>query len=170
MKIVVYGKPNCPWCDKAKTALDTNGFDYIYINIESNGFDKNKLVTQIAPGAKTVPVVMINDGFVGGYDQLENWITLWREDVKSLHAYLRGGLTVSVEFTKADGTTRVMRATTNPNKIPVSKRVTKTSELRGSLIIEPKPKDETLFVVFDLDKNDWRSFKAQRVLSVVGLS
>jgi hypothetical protein len=64
-----------------------------------------------------------------------------------------------VTFEKADGTPRIMKCTTNPDVVPWPDNpvedvsVTKTE----------KVKDENHFVVWDLEKEGWRSFKWERV-------
>lgn len=65
---------------------------------------------------------------------------------------------VSVRFTKADDSTRLMKCTTNMEKIPEDKHPTGTSKIADSR------HDPHLFKVFDLDKNDWRAFREERVI------
>lgn len=77
LKIKIYGKENCPWCEKAKELLDKRDIPYDYINIsDKENFSDNdlkKLVVEIAPGAKTVPIVLINDRWIGGYSELKEY-------------------------------------------------------------------------------------------------
>ena len=61
--------------------------------------------------------------------------------------------TVNVTFTKADGSRREMRATTNQALF--------TYEPRGSEIPEPAG----VIRVWDLDSNGWRSIREDRVIS-----
>ena len=60
---------------------------------------------------------------------------------------------VNVTFTKADGTRREMRATTNQNLF--------TYESKGTGVPEP----QGVIRVWDLDKNEWRSIREDRVIS-----
>lgn len=62
---------------------------------------------------------------------------------------LAGGV-VTVTFKKANGTTRVMKCTTSPTVIPVPITNTNTD----------------VVTVFDVDVNDWRSFRMDRVEEV----
>lgn len=62
-----------------------------------------------------------------------------------------------VTFIKKDGTERVMRCTTNLNNVPSEKHPKGTGT--GST--------ETVKKVFDLDKQEWRSFRVDSVISVV---
>mgnify|MGYP006289018663 CR=1 FL=1 len=74
--------------------------------------------------------------------------------------YLRETLrnnVVSLVFTKKNGEQRVMKCTLIPEKISATIR---TDE-------ENKPLTEiSSVVVWDLEKNEWRSFKVERVTSV----
>lgn len=60
-----------------------------------------------------------------------------------------------ITFTKADGTERVMRCTLNEDQIPLNK-IPKDSS---------RPSSETTQRVFDLDLQEWRSFKWENVKS-----
>lgn len=65
---------------------------------------------------------------------------------------------VEVIFKKADGSTREMRCTTDMDRIPEDKQPAGTSKVADSR------HDPKLFKVFDLDKQDWRSFREERVV------
>ena len=60
---------------------------------------------------------------------------------------------VNVTFTKADGSRREMRATTNEGLF--------TYESRGGDTAEP----QGVIRVWDLDKNEWRSIREDRVIT-----
>jgi hypothetical protein len=70
--------------------------------------------------------------------------------------YLKNGETITVTFTKKDGTERVMHCTRNMAAIPEDKHP------KGS----GKEKAAHLIVAFDLKKGEWRSFGEESVLSV----
>jgi len=70
--------------------------------------------------------------------------------------YLKNGETITVTFTKKDGTERVMLCTRNMAAIPEDKHP------KG----EGKTKAAHLIVAFDLEKGEWRSFGEESVLSV----
>jgi hypothetical protein len=76
----------------------------------------------------------------------------WRDGLKARLA--QGDATVS--FTKLNGQERVMRCTLQEGVIPpYSEKGTKTKP----------PSGETL-AVWDLDKNEWRAFRYDRITSV----
>lgn len=63
---------------------------------------------------------------------------------------------VFVSFTKKDGTLREMRCTLNEEIVPKYEKTTET---------ERKKSDEVM-AVFDLDKNEWRSFRFDSVKQI----
>ena len=66
---------------------------------------------------------------------------------------------IVVTFEKADGTSRIMKCTTNPTIVPWPDNP--VEDVSVSKI--EKVKDENHFVVWDLEKEGWRSFKWERV-------
>lgn len=72
----------------------------------------------------------------------------------------------TVKFTKVDGTERVMHCTTAPYLIPDDKApVNLLAEYDDPLNV-PKPLNEKVLRVFDLDVNDWRSFRVASLKEV----
>ena len=70
MKITIYSKPNCIYCDKSKALL--KGLDLSY---EEKMFGKDykspeELYEAVGKQVRTMPQIMINDVLVGGYNQL----------------------------------------------------------------------------------------------------
>lgn len=78
------------------------------------------------------------------------------DEFETLGEALAAGPT-TIEFTKVDGTRRIMRATTNVDFIPEDKHPS------GSTTA--KYKDPNHKRVFDLDKNEWRSYRANNLLN-----
>lgn len=75
---------------------------------------------------------------------------------------------VEVEFVKSDGTLRVMRCTTDPDKLPVATTNATTGPVDG-IVTESKPRkqpDVHSIRVFDLDQQAWRSFRFDRLKRV----
>jgi hypothetical protein len=73
---------------------------------------------------------------------------------------------VSVEFTKADGTVREMRCTLNPDKLPPPPVPTGPVDGIVKESKQRKAPDPESIRVFDLDKNEWRSFRFDRLQKV----
>jgi hypothetical protein len=74
---------------------------------------------------------------------------------------------VKVEFLKADGTLREMRCTLNPDKLPPPPVVTGPVDgiVKESKKTRKEPDPHSLRV-FDLDKNEWRSFRFDRLQKI----
>lgn len=83
------------------------------------------------------------------------------EEQETFREWLKGLLRTSdveVEFLKKDGTTRVMNCTLNSEKtLPYEKKTDRT-----------KTVNEEVCPVFDLDKQEWRSFRFDAVVSIKG--
>jgi len=73
---------------------------------------------------------------------------------------------VTVEFTKADGTVREMRCTLNPDKLPPVPAPTGPVDGIVKESKQRKAPDPESIRVFDLDKNEWRSFRFDRLKKV----
>jgi len=69
MKAVVWSKPACPFCTKAKNLLKNKGIEYKEKNI-AEGYNIQDLL-ELVPNAKTMPQIWLDGEHLGGYDQLE---------------------------------------------------------------------------------------------------
>lgn len=70
--IEIYGKPMCPFCEKAKALCETRGLDYTYKSLGTD-YTKEELLEWF-PGARTVPQIRINNENIGGYDKLGTYL------------------------------------------------------------------------------------------------
>ena len=72
MKVVIYGKPNCPWCDRAKELVKTKpGIECEYIDITVAGINGPKLSELCGVTVSTVPQIFINGVYnPGGFQGL----------------------------------------------------------------------------------------------------
>ena len=68
--ILVYSTSWCPSCLMVKRLLEEKNISYKEINIEKEGWDREKL--QKITGAMTVPQIVINDKCIGGFEALMN--------------------------------------------------------------------------------------------------
>ena len=73
---------------------------------------------------------------------------------------------VTVEFLKADGTVREMRCTLNPDKLPPQVPVAGPVDGIVKESKQRKAPDHESIRVFDLEKNEWRSFRFDRLQKV----
>lgn len=71
-KIEIIGKEDCVWCVQTKLLLDNKEIDYEYKTL----FDDISLteLRERVPDVKTVPVVFIDEQYIGGYQSLEAYL------------------------------------------------------------------------------------------------
>lgn len=68
MMIEIWGKPQCPFCERAKMLCETRGLNYVYKQLDVD-FTRDE-VLEMFPGAKTFPQIKVGGVKIGGYDQL----------------------------------------------------------------------------------------------------
>ena len=72
MKIVIYTQDNCIHCNSAKREFETRGWKYTSHNIKhTDNYDNLK---ELLPEVKTVPQIWIDEKYIGGYDELLEWL------------------------------------------------------------------------------------------------
>lgn len=95
--------------------------------------------------------------------ELQNWNGTWygqadeaeRAEFREwFHGVMRNER-VNVCFVKADGTDRWMHCSLHPDLIPADKLQKEEAN--------PRKRSEEAMVVWDLDKQDWRSFRYDRI-------
>jgi hypothetical protein len=67
--------------------------------------------------------------------------------------------TLSVLFKKADGSQRAMLCTLNPDYLPA------VDKKEGDEVKKAKTPSDTNIAVWDLEKNSWRSFRIDSIIS-----
>ena len=72
MKIVMYTQDLCGYCVAASEEFESRGWEYITHNIKHE--DNFKNLKELLPNVKTVPQIWINDEYIGGYDELLEWL------------------------------------------------------------------------------------------------
>lgn len=70
--ITIYGKPMCPFCDRAKQFCEQNGLNYVYKSLGTD-YTKEELL-ETFPGARTVPQIIVGENKIGGYDNLARYV------------------------------------------------------------------------------------------------
>lgn len=72
MKVTLYTKQNCSYCNQAKVLLASKNISYTELTLDSD-FTREHLL-EMFPTAATYPVVVV-DGFnIGGFSQLKYMI------------------------------------------------------------------------------------------------
>ena len=72
MKVTVWSKYNCPYCDQAKALLSQRGIRFEECKI-GDGYTKEELLEAI-PTARSVPQIIINDAVIGGFTELKKYL------------------------------------------------------------------------------------------------
>jgi glutaredoxin len=70
--IEIFGKPQCPFCDKAKAFCEMRQLEYSYKSLGTD-YTKEELLESF-PGARTVPQIRINGENIGGFDKLASYV------------------------------------------------------------------------------------------------
>ena len=72
MKVVVWSKYNCTYCDQAKSLLSSNNIEFEERKL-GDGWSKEDLF-KVAPHVRSVPQVFINETLIGGFTQLQQYL------------------------------------------------------------------------------------------------
>lgn len=68
-QVVIYTTSSCPYCTAAKNLFKNLGVSYEEINLDGNDALRAKL-SQENNGYRTVPMIFINNNFMGGFDDI----------------------------------------------------------------------------------------------------
>jgi len=67
MKVEIYSKSHCPFCDKAKKWFKDHGYEYTEHRLDNE--EQRLAFYQKVPNARSVPQIFIDDKLIGTYDQ-----------------------------------------------------------------------------------------------------
>lgn len=71
MKIEIYSKEGCTFCDQAKIVLDMGRYSYTEYKLEQD-YTKEQFIEKF--GQSTFPRILINDNLIGGFTELKQMI------------------------------------------------------------------------------------------------
>lgn len=69
MEIIIYTTTNCSYCMAAKQYFKTKGWEFKEVDLSNNPSLREELSSKFN-GWRTVPMILINGSFVGGYQDL----------------------------------------------------------------------------------------------------
>ena len=72
MSIIVYSKPSCVYCDKAKSLLKRLGYKYEE-KIVTKDLSLQELFEALGKPVRTIPQIVIDDKHIGGYNELKEY-------------------------------------------------------------------------------------------------
>jgi len=73
MNILVYSKPDCPYCVKAKQLLEGIGWSYKEL-VVGKDFTAEWFKSNLW---SSYPCVVVNDIVIGGYDNISEYVADW---------------------------------------------------------------------------------------------
>ncbi|WP_048306599.1 GrxA family glutaredoxin [Halomonas sp. PR-M31] len=79
MLTVIFGRPGCPFCVRAKELADNlanqrNDFSYRYIDIHEEGITKADMEKTIGKPVDTVPQIFVDQTHIGGYTEFDQYV------------------------------------------------------------------------------------------------
>ena len=69
MKIIVYSKPACQYCDKAKALLTRLGHNYTE-KVVTKDISLEELFKELGKPVRTIPQIVIDEKHIGGFNEL----------------------------------------------------------------------------------------------------
>ncbi len=79
MYAVIFGRPGCPYCVRAKDIAEQltdkgEGFKFRYVDIHEQGISKADLEKSAGVPVETVPQIFVDEKYVGGCTEFEAWV------------------------------------------------------------------------------------------------
>ncbi|MGK8935118.1 GrxA family glutaredoxin [Pluralibacter gergoviae] len=78
MFTVIFGRPGCPYCVRAKELAEKltrerEDFNYRYVDIHAEGISKADLQKTVGKPVETVPQIFVDQQHIGGFTDFEAW-------------------------------------------------------------------------------------------------
>lgn len=78
MFVVIFGRPACPFCVRAKQIAETlkqdrDDFNFRYVDIHAEGISKADLEKTVGKPVETVPQIFIDQMHIGGCNEFESY-------------------------------------------------------------------------------------------------
>lgn len=76
MLAVIFGRPGCPYCVRAKEIAETltearDDFKFRYVDIHAEGISKADLEKTVGKPVETVPQIFLDQNHIGGCTEFE---------------------------------------------------------------------------------------------------
>lgn len=65
--VIIYGKPDCPYCDMAVKLCEEKKFTFTYVDIFATGMTVADLQKKVGQPVRTVPQIFVGKKHIGGY-------------------------------------------------------------------------------------------------------
>ena len=86
MNVIIYSKPDCNECTKAKMLLSSKGINYRELKLNED-FTRDTLA-EMFPAVRSFPVIVVDNYNIGGYNSLQ---TMLNEQVNESRKFLTEG-------------------------------------------------------------------------------
>jgi len=73
VKVLIYTRNNCVWCDRAKNLLTINNLEYEEIDLSDDVLREN-FYKKFNHSIKTMPQIFIDDNRIGGFEALVDYL------------------------------------------------------------------------------------------------
>ena len=73
MKVLIYTRNNCVWCDRAKNLLKINNLEYEEVDL-SDDVKRENFYKKFNNSIKTMPQIFIDDNRIGGFEALVDYL------------------------------------------------------------------------------------------------
>lgn len=73
MKIEIYSKEDCSFCEKVKRACEIKNLEYTEIKMTSENI--SDLHNRVGQNVRTMPQVFVNDKYIGGHREFMKYIS-----------------------------------------------------------------------------------------------
>ena len=70
--IEIYGKAQCPFCDRAKALCEQRQLEYKYYQLDID-FTRDEVLEKF-PGARTFPQIKVNGTKIGGWSDFPQYL------------------------------------------------------------------------------------------------
>ena len=74
MKAIMYGTSKCSWCDRVANMLNNSEIEVEKIDVSESKENSKSMKGVAGKNVSTVPQVVIDGKFVGGYTEVERFI------------------------------------------------------------------------------------------------
>ena len=72
MKVIVYSKPACQFCDKAKALLTQLKIEYKE-KVVTKDISLEELFEELGKTVRTIPQIVIDENHIGGFNELREY-------------------------------------------------------------------------------------------------
>ena len=73
MKVLIYTRNNCVWCDRAKNLLKINNLEYEEVDL-SDDIQRENFYKKFNNSIKTMPQIFIDNNRIGGFEALVDYL------------------------------------------------------------------------------------------------